>query len=182
MADEATEQPRFLVTPDEVATRAGHAGALTDDERALATSAIEQVTAMAEYYSGIAWSLDPELVVPPVAKAIILEVSARIFGNPDGYALERGDAVTLSRGDNAVVGLEFRPDERAVLEDMKPVEATIYSMDTYNDDTPYARSYGKGGAWINGVPFIPAEHVAFNADRQSDPFPWIALDDPWWYR
>lgn len=68
---------------------------ITDDvDERMAVVIINQVSARARFI-GAPWP-DP-ILAPDIVKAVVLECCARIFLNPEGYALERGDEVTFQR-------------------------------------------------------------------------------------
>lgn len=78
------------------------------EEEATARVFLQAASAWARHF-GASWP-NPVLV-PDVVRAIVIEVAARGFMNPEGFQLERGDEVTFQREASHAAGAAFTDRE-----------------------------------------------------------------------
>lgn len=75
---------------------------------AMANSFLRLVSAQVRHY-GADW--DDIVLAPEIAIAITIEAAARGYLNPEGWLIERGDELTLSRHDIFSRGMALTPTE-----------------------------------------------------------------------
>lgn len=99
--------PLPLASVEDLEDRIG-ADISSTEEEATARAFLAAASAWARHY-GAAWA-DPVLA-PAVVRAVVIEVAARGFMNPEGFQLERGDEVTFQREASHAAGAAFTAKE-----------------------------------------------------------------------
>lgn len=145
-----------LATPEEVAARADQEWPLDSQDLKVVGAMIAEASALVRHH-GLPWPT--KATAPAVALTITIRAAAYGFMNPGGIEMERGDAVTFNRNEEAAAGLTLSSQDIAILNSYKP-RTSLISVPTVNPDSMHHRSnqrrfagWGYAPVHYGGKPF-----------------------------